>query len=162
MGTKSIEIKDAFKDSKEDYIPLFYFTIGERISQKEITYELPWGELNRRLGFLKTSNEYWIQRDNCYHQFIKNILIKNNYLEMYQELITEQINQEEFNRELSENYKKYVIEFKEIDNEDYINCANGISYEFQNELQDLDLHEVAELLSINSNHLVSSKNILKK
>ncbi|MBA7556019.1 hypothetical protein ES705_48713 [subsurface metagenome] len=87
---------------------------------------------------------------------IRNLIIKNNFLELYIKLSEDQITEDEYSDKINGNPKKYIIDVEYIQDPNDIKVINEIVEKIGLEFS---VDEVAEIFSLDSNDL--ENNVLK-
>ncbi len=87
--------------------------------------------------------------EDYYVTAIRNLLKKTNFLELYQQLLEDQISQESFHKELAESSNKYVVDIHPLANKEDINIIIGIVNRIGYELREFSGNEIDELFSTN-------------
>jgi len=81
---------------------------------------------------------------------IRNLLKKNNFLQLNLDLSNQLLNEEEFNNEIENKPGKYVIEMREIENPQDLFVISDIVNKVG---QQFTIDEVSELFSVDTNSL---------
>jgi hypothetical protein len=127
-----------------------YITISN-CSQNEIKIEL-----NR--DWLKTEitnfARYIKRREDYLFTAIRNLIKKINFLELLQQQLNEEITEDEFDNEITNNPDKYTIQVRPIGNKEDILIINNIMNKIGFDLREFSVNEVGELFSINPCHLL--------
>lgn len=102
--------------------------------------------------FLNKKEEYCIKA-------IKNLMKKNNFLELSLELSENQISVDEFEKEIENNPNKFVIDINYIKDSLDLRVINEIVKKLETELS---IDEVAEIFSLDSNDIEKTVKQLNK
>lgn len=96
------------------------------------------------------------EKEQLLIQAIKNLIIKNNYLQLLLELSDNNITEEEFNKELDQHSEKYFIDVKNELNEKTLLIILDIFKQLGN---DFYINDITDLFSINTDNInISSTN----
>ncbi len=91
-------------------------------------------------------------KEELYKVMVKNLMKKNNYLNLSWMLDKEQITEDDFQVELDSNPELYLIEATDIASIERVNTVNEILQELEIEL---NIEDVSELFSIDPESLLS-------
>ncbi len=99
-----------------------------------------------------------LKKENFYITAVKNLLKKINFLELYQQLLEDQITESEFNEEIERESSKYIIDIKELQDPDDLTIILDIVNKITFDLKDFSLNEINELFSVDlHDHVKLSK-----
>ncbi len=106
------------------------------------------------------------KKDGFFLTAIKNLIRKNNYLELTIQQIEGEITKKEFDKELKNNSEKYVIEIDQLKDPTDVTFIIQIYKSLEPFLKDIDrenigLDEISEMFSVNQQQLVDAVKILK-
>jgi hypothetical protein len=108
--------------------------------------------VNYYSSFLNKKEEYCIKA-------IKNLIKKNNFLELSLELSENQISEDEFEMEIESNPNKFVVDINYIKDALDLKVINEIVKKLETELT---IDEVAEIFSLDSNDIEKAVKQLNK
>jgi hypothetical protein len=142
-ANKTYNIREDVSDNRN----IFLLTLKDLPSGKSQSIEIPYEELVIKF---KSFNNIFLANhfQECYKLSLKNLIKKNRFLELYQQLLTEQISEQEFQDELSKNEDKYIIKYIEDLSPVKARCYLSILDDLKYEMQDLSVLDISEIFSI--------------
>ncbi|PIP54831.1 MAG: hypothetical protein COX07_03200 [Bacteroidetes bacterium CG23_combo_of_CG06-09_8_20_14_all_32_9] len=121
------------------------FSTRIKVSQNFFEFKLKASDIETLISFGRI-------KDLFYHEAILNLIKKSKFLQLYIQLIENQISEEEYEAELKENSDKYFINLKEL-NSDLDFAALVII--MQSLPKNLSVDEVTEIFGIKSQSILS-------
>jgi len=94
-------------------------------------------------------------KEMFYSEAINNLLKKSKFLQLYIQLIEEQITDEEYEQELNENSSEYFINMKEINSNIEFSALFSV---LQNLRKDLAADDISEIFGIKTQSLMKNLN----
>ncbi len=135
------QIYEPFSGSKKDEVISVTFHLSQIKSLRNLISEF---------------NLYQCKKEEYFVKAIKNLIIKNNFLELSLELSENQITEDEYCKEIEDHPEKFVIDIEKINDASTIGIINDIIKKIGVEFT---IDEVSEIFSVDSNEL--EENIIK-
>lgn len=92
-------------------------------------------------------------KEELYIKAIKNLMKKNEFLQLLIQMLQEQISEEEYEEELLKNREKYFIELKAIESPEYFNVIVNICKKFKSSIA---VDEISEIFGIKQGDLITA------
>lgn len=140
-------LEEMVRDSSEN---LFRFTGSAEDKRITITLHTDTSKIESLKRFFDEYNLFQNKKDKYCIKAIRNLIIKNNFLELSLELSEDQITEDDYSKEIESNPDKYIIDIKYIKDPNDIKAMNDIIKKIGFEFS---IDEVAELFSLDSKDL---------
>lgn len=108
-------------------------------------------QIRNHFGKLTQLKEYYAIREEMCVTVIKNLIRKVNFLELYQQLLREDITQEEFELEMKQQPNNYTIDINQKLTEPEYHIVMDIMYRIGLDLKEFSNNDVIELFSAHFN-----------
>lgn len=149
--------EEMVKDSSYNFFEKY--TGNTKDEKITITFQTNPSRINDIRNIINEYNWFQNKKDEYCIKAIRNLIIKNNFLELSLELSEDQITEEEYSEEIENNPEKYIIDLEYIENPNDIKIINEIVKKIGIEFS---VDEVAELFSLDSEDLESKVKQIEK
>lgn len=103
---------------------------------------------------------FFEKKENLYITAIRNFLRKENFSELNQSLLNEQITEDEFEKQLDEYEDKYVIVLKDVNQDEDVKLIAQLVEKIGYDLRDFSVGDISEMFSLKEDQLISKVNLL--
>ena len=142
--------------SEEDKISGFV-DIGElELGSEDKIYWLSEDQIKRHVSKLFMLSEVTSIKQDLYVTALNNLLKKNNFLELHQQLLNNEITDEEFDSLLNDNPLKYTIQMNKSISTLEKNVIVQIISQIESDIKEFSISDIEELFSIKYNCLSNS------
>ncbi len=140
-----------FKASKQ-----FLITLKDSKNTFEIKFS---DDMVSLLGDLSLRYNYFVAKEKYYIIAIKNLIKKNEFLQLSLQVADKLVTEEEYEKELKENEDKYLISLNRVDNPFDIDVVCDIVKQVN---ASFTIDEVAEIFSLDANWLFQPANQIER
>lgn len=134
-----------------------FVDIGElEAGAEDKIYWLSEDQIKDHFSKLFILSEVTTLKQDLFITALKNLLRKNNFLELHQQLLTNEISDEEFEELLDNESMKYTIQMNKTISTLEKNIILQIISQIGSDIKDFSVSDVEEMFSIKYNHLSNS------
>jgi hypothetical protein len=153
LPPKSIDKSLAESEQKDDYF--ISFTI--RRGADKIEFDAKASVVQELLKKSKKFNTDFLKKEVYYVTAIRNLIKKNNYLQLLYDLAEGNITEQDYESELDTNSAKYLIEWNKLENPNDVKTIASIVKKIGLEFT---VDEVADMFSIDGEDIISNTEAL--
>lgn len=155
VGIESLNVNPLIPENNGVYTPDFTILKSKGRHKNTVTFTLSEDTVRNVIKSVNNFNNYHSSKEELYVTAIRNLLKKNNYLNLALKLSEGDISEDEFDKEIENNPKEYIIELNEIKDEDTLYHITEL---VKNIGKSFTIGEVSELFSIEDDSIINTYN----